>query len=560
MARPSRSLYPNLNAYAIIQIMNEEELQRKRRDNEEAATASRARILGLHYLDTRNFENDLPLVKDVLTKEEMHSGYIIPIQKGDKESEYQFLVTSQTPRTLIQRMTKEYTDDGERVEFFLVSNSAYKVFMLRHDPPVEVKYDDIKIAAEGDSETFDSVSNTLNIVSTEKVFDFLLDQADKLGASDIHIENMRDNIRIRMRVDGMLHPVANIDKDRYRILMGELSSRADVSTASNKPQSGHIQKEITRDNATHMLNIRVETIPTMYGQDAVMRLFNFDESLLNLDLLGLSDEERAEIDAVISRPHGLVLVVGPTGSGKSTTLYSILNALNTTDKKIITLEDPIEYGITGIEQIPINTNKGGSFADGLRSVLRLDPDVVMVGEIRDADAARTAIQTSITGHLVLSSFHAFSASAAFSRMIDLIGANPIFATSIRLVVAQRLVRKLNANKTPRPATDAEVNYIRKALEGVAPEKLEGINLDQITLYDPVRTENEPFGYTGRTIIMEQLIVSEEIQAFIRGDVQDANAKAIERVAKKNGMLTLEQKGIIAALKGVTTLEEVMRVI
>lgn len=560
MARLTRRPYPNLNAYAIIQIMNEEELQRKRRENEELATASRARILGLHYLDTRDFENDLPLVKDVLSVSEMRKGFIIPLQKGEGENEFQFIVTSQTPRTLIQKMTQEYTDNGERIRFFLVSNSAFKVFMLRHDPPVVRHYDDIKIAAEGDSETFDSVSNTLNSVSTEEVFDFLLDQADKLGASDIHIENMRGSIRIRMRVDGIMHAVANIDKDRYRILMGELSSRANVSTASNKPQSGHMQKEITRDGATHILNIRVETVPTMYGQDAVMRLFNFDESLLNLDLLGLSKEELEEIKKIVARPHGLVLIVGPTGSGKSTTLYSMLNALNETSRKIITLEDPIEYSITGIEQIPIDTNNGGSFATGLRSVLRLDPDVVMVGEIRDTDTARTAIQTSITGHLVLSSFHASSASAAFSRMIDLIGINPIFATSIRLVMAQRLVRKLSDSKASRPATAEEADYIRRVLDGVPMEALEGINLDDITLYDPVKTEEEPFGFSGRTILMEQLVVTDEIQAFIRGSVKDTNAKVIEETAKKNGMLTLEQKGIIAALKGITTLEEVMRVI
>ena len=560
MARLTRRPYPNLNAYAIIQIMNEEELQRKRRENEELATASRARILGLHYLDTRDFENDLPLVKDVLSVSEMRKGFIIPLQKGEGENEFQFIVTSQTPRTLIQKMTQEYTDNGERIRFFLVSNSAFKVFMLRHDPPVVRHYDDIKIAAEGDSETFDSVSNTLNSVSTEEVFDFLLDQADKLGASDIHIENMRGSIRIRMRVDGIMHAVANIDKDRYRILMGELSSRANVSTASNKPQSGHMQKEITRDGTTHILNIRVETVPTMYGQDAVMRLFNFDESLLNLDLLGLSKEELEEIKKIVARPHGLVLIVGPTGSGKSTTLYSMLNALNETSRKIITLEDPIEYSITGIEQIPIDTNNGGSFATGLRSVLRLDPDVVMVGEIRDTDTARTAIQTSITGHLVLSSFHAASASAAFSRMIDLIGINPIFATSIRLVMAQRLVRKLSSSKASRPATAEEADYIRKVLDGVPMEALEGINLDDITLYDPVKTEEEPFGFSGRTILMEQLVVTDEIQAFIRGSVKDTNAKVIEETAKKNGMLTLEQKGIIAALKGITTLEEVMRVI
>ena len=540
--------------------MNEEEVQLKRRENEEAATESRARILGLPYLDTRKFEEIIPLVPDLISKEEMHRSFVIPLQRGEREEHYQFMVTSQTPRTLIDEWRKKYTDEGERVDFFLISKSAYKVFMLRYDPPKEIKYDDIKIAGEGDSETINSVSQTLATVSTEKVFDFLVDQADKLGASDIHIENMRDMIRIRMRVDGLLHPVANIDRDKYRIFMGELSSRANVSTASNEPQSGHMQKEVYANGASHLLNIRVETIPTMYGQDAVLRLFNFDESLLNLDLLGLLKEERQAIDEVISHPRGLVLMVGPTGSGKSTTLYSMINALNTTDKKIITLEDPIEYGITGISQIPINTNEGGSFAEGLRSVLRLDPDVVMVGEIRDGDTAKTAIQASITGHLVLSSFHANSTSAAFARMIDLIGVNPIFASSIRLIVAQRLVRRLADSKQARKATEAEIKYISGVLEGVSGEKLAGIDLENIVLYEPVATEEHPFGYSGRTVIMEQLMVSDDIAAFLRGDVEEIDTRAIEKAAKKNGMLTLEQKGVLAALRGETTLSEVARVI
>ena len=540
--------------------MDESEIQQKRRENEERATLGRARILGLPYLDTRDFEETVPLAEPFVSIEQMHRDYIIPLQKGGGEVRYQLMVTSQTPRSLIETMRQKYRDDGENIDFFLISGSAYKAFMLRYDPPKEIHYDDIKIGGEGDSETIASVSRTLNSVSTDKVFDFLIDQADKLGASDIHIENLRGEIRIRMRVDGILHPVADIDKDKYRIFMGELSSRANVSTASNKPQSGHMQKEITRDGATHTLNIRVETIPTMYGQDAVLRLFNFDESLLNLDLLGLSDEEKNEINEVVKHPRGLVLMVGPTGSGKSTTLYSMLSALNTSDRKIITLEDPIEYGITGISQIPINTGDGGSFAEGLRSVLRLDPDVIMVGEIRDADTAKTAIQASITGHLVLSSFHANSSSAAFSRMIDLIGVNPIFASSIRLVIAQRLVRKLSDNKKARSATEAEAKYIREVLAGVSQEKLTGVNLENITLYDPVTTEDDPFGYNGRTVIMEQLIVSDDIQAFIRGDVADANTEAIEKVAKQNGMLTLEQKGVLAALRGETTLEEVSRVI
>jgi type II secretory ATPase GspE/PulE/Tfp pilus assembly ATPase PilB-like protein len=539
--------------------MNEGEVQAKRRQNEEEATARRAHILGLVYLDTREFERELPLTMGLLPINQMHSDFIIPLQEGDEVKPYQFMVTSQTPNSTINAIKNEYEVKGLRAEFFLISNSAYQVFMLRYDPPVQVHYDDIEIANEGDSETIQQVSKTLDSVSTDRVFDYLLDQADKLGSSDIHIENMRDIIRIRMRVDGILHPVAEISRDKYRIFMGELSSRANVSTASNKPQSGHMQMDIHRDGASHVLNIRVEMVPTMYGHDAVLRLFNFDESLLNLDLLGITEEERHAIEDVVSHPRGLLLMVGPTGSGKSTTLYSILNALNTTERKIITLEDPIEYGIPGISQIPIYTNDGGSFADGLRSVLRLDPDVVMVGEIRDSDTARTAIQASITGHLVLSSFHANSTSAAFSRMIDLIGVNPIFSSSVRLLIAQRLVRRLDENKEAYHPDESTSRYIRKVLEGVDLSKYD-FDLNNITLWHEKPSENSPFGFNGRTAIMEQLVVTEPIQRYIRGDVADINTNDIEKTARAEGMLTLEQKGVLAALRGDTTIEEVGRVI
>ena len=539
--------------------MDEDKIQQRRREQDEESTAKRSTILGLQYLDTRPVEETLPLARDMMEVEEMHKSRMVPLIPGNDAEPWQYGITTQTPQSVPKEIEGKYAEVGQSAIFYLISNSGFRAFMNRFDPPKKVVYDDIKIVDEGDSDTLAAVSQTLNSVGTDELFNFLIDQADKLGASDIHVENQRTYIRVRMRVDGALHPVADLERDRYRIIMGELASRAGVSSAASTPQSGHMQREITRDGATHLLNIRVETVPTLYGQDAVMRLFNFDESMLNLDLLGIQDRERQEIDEIVSHPRGMLLMVGPTGSGKSTTLYSMINALNTSDRKIITLEDPVEYGIGGIAQIPIDTTSGQHFADGLRSVLRLDPDVVMVGEIRDADTAKTAIQASITGHLVLSSFHANSTSTAFSRMIDLIGVNPIFSTAIRMVMAQRLVRKLDDNKEEYEPDVSTRKWVREVLKDL-PDHIEKPDFDNFKLYRPVKTEESPFGYKGRIVIIEQLVVTEPIQAFLRGDVADVHAEAIEKIARQNGMLTLLEQGVLAALRGDTTLEEVNRVI
>lgn len=539
--------------------MDEDAIQARRREQDEEATRKRASILGLQYLDGREFETDLPLIKDILTIDEMYKGRLIPLAVSEDES-YRFGVTSQTPQSLMAQMTNEYTEKGKRIYFFLISGSAFRSMMLRFDPPKKVIYEDIEIAREGDSDTLAQVTQTLATVGTNDVFNYLVDQADKLGASDIHIENQRESIRIRMRVDGALHTVAELSRDRYRVIMATLASRANISTASTEPQSGHMQQEIYRDGASHILNLRVEAVPTIYGLDLVLRLFNFDTAMLNLDLLSITQAEREQIDEIISHPRGMVLLVGPTGSGKSTTLYSILNALNTPERKIITLEDPVENTIPGITQIPIDTTSGQRFADGLRSVLRLDPDVVMVGEIRDNETARTAIQASITGHLVLSSFHANSASAAFSRMIDMIGQNPIFSSAIRLVIAQRLVRRLHDDsKEEYEPDEATRRWVKEVLSDL-PEGVDHPDLDNFKLWRPVPTAEVPFGYKGRIPVMEQLVVDENIQGFLRGDFSDVHTEFIEKAAKENGMVTLLQAGVLAALRGETTLEEVGRVI
>ncbi|MCA9334929.1 Flp pilus assembly complex ATPase component TadA [Candidatus Saccharibacteria bacterium] len=540
-------------------LAEESKIQQARRDHEEKSTAQRAALLGLPYLDAREFEEKLDLVREgMMTVKEMHEWRMVPLQMGSEYQPYRFGATSNTPESVLKNIRQKYSDQGREAQIFLITNSGFMTLMNRYDPPKKVIYDDITIAKSGDSTTIEQVSKTLNSVGSDQILDYLIDQADRLGASDIHVENQRNFIRIRMRVDGALHPVAEINKDKYRILMGAIGSRANISSAANTSQSGHIQKDIHREGATHLLNIRIETVPSMYGQDAVMRLFNFDESMLNLDLLGIPAREMAEIKEITRHPRGMMLMVGPTGSGKSTTLYSMLNALNNSERKILTLEDPIEYGISGITQIPVDTTHGQTFADGLRSILRMDPDVVMLGEIRDVDTAKTAIQASITGHLVLSSFHANSTAAAFSRMIGMIGINPIFSSAIRLLIAQRLVRKLyDGSKQEYVPDEATQNWIRKTLEGVSPERMEGVDLNNIKLWKPVIHPDAPFGYKGRIVIMEQMVVNHNIQAFLRGDISDANPENIEKEAKQSaGLITLIQAGTLAALRGETTLEEV----
>jgi type II secretory ATPase GspE/PulE/Tfp pilus assembly ATPase PilB-like protein len=540
--------------------MNEDKVQQQAREQDEANTQQRASLLGMEYLNVLGIEDTMELIPDVLSIDDMHNNRIIPLGLGTDSSSWRFGVTTQTPRSFILGLTEKYKAQAQNVEFILISTGGFNQLMNRYDPPPVVTYEDIEIGKEGDSDTINQVTETLKSVGSDKVFDYLIDQADKLAASDVHIENQQTGIRIRMRIDGTLHPVATLDTDRYRVILGALASRANLSTAATEPQSGHLQKEVTRDDQTHTLNMRIEMIPTLYGQDAVIRLFNYDQSMLNLDRLGIGASERKEIDDVISHPRGMVLMVGPTGSGKSTTLYSMISALNSTDRKIITLEDPIEFSVAGVSQIPVDTTGGQSFADHLRSVLRLDPDVVMVGEIRDSDTAKTAIQASITGHLVLSTFHANTTSTAFSRMIDMIGVNPIFSTAIRLVIAQRLVRRLDdSTKQEYDPDEATKKWVQDTLANL-PAHVEKPDLNNFKLWRPVGSESSPFGFKGRIVIMEQLVVNEEIQKFIRGDIKEVHAELIEKTSRENGMVTLLEQGVLAALRGETTLEEVNRVI
>lgn len=529
------------------------------RDQEEANARGRATLLGLQYFDTRNFTQTAPLFKGIISNEQMRSGKLVPLGDGGENQPLIFGITVGTPQPLLRQLRDLF--QSRLLRFVMISDAGFRELLLRYDPPKKTVYEDVKIAKEGDSDTIAEVSRTLDKVRSDDMLNYLITQADGLNASDIHLENQQDGVRVRFRVDGALHPIANVTRDKYRVLLASIASRGNISTAAKNAQTGHLQQVIHKtDGTTRMLNMRIETVPTIYGQDVVIRLFNFDPKLLDLNHLGLSGEQKVNIQEVIDHPHGMVLVVGPTGSGKSTTLYSMINQLNNPSRKILTLEDPVELALPGVSQIPVSTQEGDSFAEKLRAVLRLDPDIVMVGEIRDTDTARTAIQASITGHLVLSTFHATNASAAFSRMVDMIGQNPIFSSAIRLVIGQRLVRRLDdATKQAYEPDAATKKYIAEILKDL-PKGVKAPDIDTLKLYKPGSSQAVPFGYSGRIVMMEQMIITDSIQRYLRGDEKNVNAEAIEAAARAQGMVSLVQDGILKACQGLTTIEEVNRVI
>lgn len=530
--------------------------QDARRDEEEA-TARRARILDLVYTDTSQ-EGEKPIYKDILSIPELYSLRVIPVSADPHH--IIFGVTNTTSQQTLRSLQQRFAD--QRLSFTMISDTGFQDYMKLYDPPKEVKYQDIQIKPEGVEDQIAVISRTLQEVRSDDMLAYLVQQAYKLKASDIHLETGQQDVRIRYRVDGVLHPIARLSADKYHQLMGSLAVASNVSSNATDAQTGHINRVMTLANGQPVtVNVRVETVPTAYGQDAVLRLFTFNAEFLNLDNLGLDKDERSLIDDIISHPSGLVLIVGPTGSGKTTTLYSMLNQLNTDARKIITLEDPIEFNIEGVTQIPVNSReKDNVFGDRLRAVLRLDPDIVMVGEIRDFDTAKTALQASLTGHLVLSTYHAASAAAAVTRMLDAIGENPLFASAIRLITSQRLVRRLDdTTKQQYQPSEDERQAIAEVINSL-PEGMERPNLDNLVLYKPGSSPERPFGFTGQIAIREFMVMTPELRELLRKPPHDITTEAIETTAAQSGMLTLLQDGVSKVLQGETTLDEVYRVL
>ncbi len=528
--------------------------QDARRD-EEQITQRRAAVLKLNYADTSGPSK--PLFKDILSVPELYQLRVIPLQAD--QHYIHFGITNTTSQQTMNMLRSRFAD--QQINFSLISDNGFDEYIKLYDPPKQVVYQDIAITGSPD-QMVQSISTTLEQVRADDMLAYLVQQAYQLKASDIHMEVQQANVRIRLRVDGVLHPVAFLQVDKYRQLLSSVAIAANISTGSGEAQTGHINKTYTLATGEQVtVNLRVEAIPTAFGLDVVMRLFNLNLEFFKLENLGLSHDESVIVQDVIKHPTGLVLVVGPTGSGKTTTLYSLINTLNSPENKIITLEDPIEYYMPGIVQIPVSGQmEGHDFAEKLRAVLRLDPDVVMIGEIRDQDTARTALQAALTGHLVLSTFHASSAAAALTRMLDAIGINPLFASAMHLVMAQRLVRRLDDNsKVPFQPDDALKAQLQTVIDTLPPN-LPRPDLSQVTLYKPGSSATNPFGYSGQVALREQLRMTPGVQQILRLPPNQVTTDALERKAVEEGMRTMLHDGILKVLAGLTTLEEVYRVV
>jgi type IV pilus assembly protein PilB len=404
----------------------------------------------------------------------------------------------------------------------------------------------------GDEPTLDElrdIREQVDAAPVVKLVNGILARAADEGASDVHFEPQAKELLIRFRHDGVLHEIMTIPKRLQAGVISRLKIMADLDIAERRvPQDGRIGLTV----GGRPIDMRVASLPTVYGEKIVIRLLDRSNVMLRLEELGFSEAALARYKRSFMKPYGAILVTGPTGSGKSTTLYATLNILNTPEKNIITVEDPVEYRLGGINQVQINPKAGLTFASGLRSILRCDPDIIMVGEIRDRETALIGVESALTGHLVLSTLHTNDAPGALSRLTEM-GVEPFLtASAVDCVIAQRLVRRLcdYCREEYKPTQE-----MLQRLE-FPPEAIE--NWGDVTLYRPTGcTRCNTTGYKGRVGIYEIMPVTEAIERLI---VERKSADEIGRVAHAEGMCSLREDGIERVLEGVTSIEEISRVI
>lgn len=377
----------------------------------------------------------------------------------------------------------------------------------------------------------------------------IFNQAARDGASDIHIEPQDKSLRVRFRIDGVLHEVMRPPYRLYPPLVSRIKVVANMDIANRRiPQDGRISLKLDK----RLIDLRVASLPTAYGEKMTLRLLDRSAQVITLPELGFPDSQLKLFRRMITKPHGCVLVTGPTGSGKTTTLYAALTELNSVEKHIITVEDPIEYRLAGINQVQINQRAGLTFASGLRSILRNDPDIIMIGEIRDQETARIAVESALTGHLVLSTLHTNDAAGAITRLGDMGIESYLTASSVIAVLAQRLIRLLCKY------CSRESKISREELLASVPDFQLGKDEKEIALKQPVgclRCSNT--GYKGRHGVYELLILTDKIKHLA---LQQRSAGEINEAAVAEGMVTLRRDGLMKVRAGLTSLEEILRVL
>lgn len=393
--------------------------------------------------------------------------------------------------------------------------------------------------------------------NTTTLLDSILLSAIKLEASDIHIEPQSDYIRLRIRLDGVLQDVSQLQEETYHQLLSRLKLLSKLKlNVTEKPQDGRFTIAI---NET-LIEIRSSSLPTEYGESIVMRILN-PKNLIGLESLGLRSDLYKIIDQELKKPNGMITVSGPTGSGKTTTLYAFLMKIYNPEIKIITIEDPIEYHLKGVQQTQISQEKGYTFSEGLSSIVRQDPDVILVGEIRDSETAKISLQASLTGHLVLSTIHANDVAGAIPRFVNLGASASTISSAINMIVGERLVRKVCklCSKLEKP-TSQELEEIKKGLEKIPkeiglPENLDSIEIPRINK-EGCATCNFT-GYKGRQGIFEIFLMDTEMEKFI---LTNPAVSSIKELLMKKGMITMYQSGLIEVVLGKTTLEEVKKIV
>jgi general secretion pathway protein E len=412
-----------------------------------------------------------------------------------------------------------------------------------------------EVAEELDSQNLDQLvdevagsDDLLNVVNRPPVIRLVNDilfRALQLRASDIHVHPYEAKIQIRYRIDGILYDTLSLNRNVLPLIVSRIKVMAGMDIAERRmPQDGRCSVRLGQRE----IDLRISTVPTSYGERCVLRLLDKSSGILTLDELGLWEDDLKKFDTLLNRTHGIIFVTGPTGSGKSTTLYACLNRINSAEKNVMTIEDPIEYQLEGISQMQVAAKKGVTFVNALRHVLRQDPDVIMVGEVRDAETARMAIQSSLTGHLVFSTLHTNDAAGAISRLLDLDVEPYLVSSSLIAIMAQRLVRRVCPDcQKPYEPSPHELRELGLGDHPAAGAKfIVGAGCDKCF----------QTGYRGRTGIYELMLINAEIQNLV---YQRATAGAIKKLALDAGLQTLRMDGARKVLAGITTIQEVLRV-